>query len=300
MNGGCRIWLTGSSGQLGTALQSLFPSSEKYHWLTTTREEVDLRFAEQVAEFLASRRPNFIINAAAFTAVDRAETEREEAFCLNATLPEQLAQYGVPLIHISTDHVFGGLGSPSRTESYVESDAVCPANYYGETKALGEEKVRAVNPEVYILRTSWLYGPMDWGKSFYKSIRTNALAGKALKVVEDEVGTPTSTLTLARVIMAILERWDGGVAIPFGTYHVADLGETSRYDLAKSILALDEETSSVGCSPCLLSDLNSAARRPHYSALDTSKIQHYFQHLFRPWEEALKEVYYFESERDEA
>lgn len=295
MNSPLRIWLTGATGQLGTALQRLFPSSSSHIWLTKSRAELDLTELDKVALFIENENPDLIINAAAYTAVDRAESEQEIAFRLNAELPELLAKSGKPLVHISTDHVFGSKAYPTATRPYREADALQPVNYYGKTKAEGEARIRQQATEYYIFRTSWLYGPMAWGASFYKSIRTNALEGSPIQVVTDEVGTPTSTFTLARLLMATIQKLSTTAPLPFGTYHASDLGETSRFLFAQEILALDPQTAKLPCRPCLQKDRPSPALRPHYSALDTQLLQSYFPSLFKPWKQALREIYQLEN-----
>lgn len=293
-----RIWLTGSTGQLGTALLRLFPSGKTHTWLTTTRAEVDLNHFDVVTSYLADTQPDLIVNAAAYTAVDQAERERDMAHRLNAELPGLLGKSAnCPLIHISTDYVFGGSDNERSGTPYRETEPPHPANWYGETKAEGEKRLLSTSSDSYILRTSWLYGPTTWGKSFYKSIRTNALAGKTLRIVDDEIGTPTSTLTLSRVIMSLISTYGTPQQVPYGIYHVSDLGECSRYRFAQAIVALDPKTKETPSSPCKQDDLGLPAHRPHYSALDSSKIARYFPQHFQPWEKALQEVYDLEYNR---
>lgn len=287
-----RIWLTGAGGQLGTALRALFPNPETFEWLPTYRTDIDLTDLDAVRSFIRTHKPDAIVNAAAYTAVDLAESEVQEARLLNAELPrvlaEELAKYDGTLIHVSTDYVFGG--DESRMTPYDEEDETSPLGVYGQTKADGEETLMMLGERYYILRTAWLYGPIGWGKSFYRAIRERVLRGEPLKVVTDEIGSPTSTISLASVIFALVRHLEGCEGLlPFGLYHFANAGDTSRHHFAEVIA---EMTSGhpYEVAPITHADLKSAARRPEYSALDTTKIGNYLPEYILSWEEALREV----------
>lgn len=287
-----RVWLTGAGGQLGTALRTLFPAPESFEWMPTWRTDVDLTDLASVRNYIRLHQPPIVVNAAAYTAVDGAETDADRARILNVELPrvlaEELIKYGGTLVHVSTDYVFGG--AEGRYMPYTETDDTAPLSVYGQTKAEGEETVAMIARRYYILRTSWLYGPTMWGRSFYRAIRERVLRGDALRVVTDEVGSPTSSLTLARVIKTVVESALSGTApLPYGLYHVADLGETSRYHFAEVIASL-----AVGqpyaVEPTTHAGLMSIAHRPEYSALSIERIREYYPELFCPWESALAEV----------
>lgn len=289
-----KVLLTGANGQLGTALQKLYPHPELqgFKWLPITRKDLDLSKFDDLQGYLKKVAPDLIVNAAAFTNVDAAE-DADEAFMINRMLPSILCLYCYDhdkhLIHISTDYVFGGKAK----SSFVETDEHNPLNYYGTSKSQ-VDKVLMKNGEgyVHILRTSWLYGPRAWGKSFYKSIRDKALLGDPLKVVEDEVGSPTSTISLSKVIYRIIVEHFKGTPLPWGTYHCADEGSVSRYEFAKAIVALDPHTKEVPITPITSDELPPrAAARPKNSTLDCSKLKSYFPELVRPWKEGLNIVY---------
>lgn len=294
-----KVWLTGANGLLGTAIKEI--ASKEYPHLTllpTTREMLDYADGEDVYSFIEEEQPDLMVNCIAFTNVDGAESQYQEALHANASIPFALATSlgKVPLIHVSTDHIFGGNGD-LRREPYRESDAPMPANRYALSKLIGEQGLRWHKANSYILRTAWLYGPESWpNKSFYKSIRRNALQGNPLKVVTDEVSTPTSIFTLARVILSIADAWGGEGQLPYGTYHVTDLGEASRHTFAEAIVALSPETRKMSVARCLQSDLSLPAHRPHYSKLATTKIEGYLPHLMRDWRETLQEIHNYDNQ----
>lgn len=290
-----RVWLTGAHGLLGTAIQEVarkhYPELEI---LPTTRETLNYSSEEEVAQFVTNQQPDIVVNCIAFTNVDMAESQYSEALLANTSIPLALANTlgKIPLIHISTDHIFGGDRTP-RKECYKEEDIPMPSNRYALTKLIGEYAVQYHKRNAYILRTSWLYGPAKWQhKSFYKSILSNAQAGKALRVVTDEVSTPTSVFTLAEVILEIASQRHGH--LPFGTYHVADIGQVSRHTFASKIVELLPPKTLVTVGKCTQADWALPAFRPHFSALSTEKIAHFYPTLIRPWEERLQEIYNYD------
>lgn len=295
-----KVWVAGAAGQLGTAIQEL--ACKEFPWLEilpTTRADMDYTNIEEITTYLNSHRPDIMVNCIAYTNVDGAEKEFEIAKEANATIPAMISyvldQENLPLIHISTDHIFGGDGRHKGTP-FSEDSTPSPANAYALTKYLGEYALTMFEPPLYILRTSWLYGPESWqNKSFYKSIRRKALDGGPLKVVTDEVSTPTSVFTLARVILNIASIYGTEEEIPMGIYNVCDKGKASRHTFAKEIVSLDSKTAQLEVGKCLQADLNLPARRPQYSKLDTKKIEQYFPHLIRPWQEALQEIYNYDN-----
>lgn len=290
-----RVWLTGAKGLLGTAIQEVarkhYPELEI---LPTTRETLNYASEEEIADFVAKNQPDIVVNCIAFTNVDAAESQYDEALLANTSIPLALANAlgTIPLIHISTDHIFGGDRTP-RKEPYKEEDIPMPANRYALTKLFGEYAVHYHKQNAYILRTSWLYGPAKWQhKSFYKSILSNAQAGKPLRVVTDEVSTPTSVFTLAEVILEIASEKQG--QLPFGIYHVADVGPASRHTLASKIVELLPPDTLVTVGKCTQADWALPAFRPHFSALSTEKIAHFYPTLIRPWQERLQEIYNYD------
>lgn len=297
-----KVWVAGASGQLGTAIQELV--LKEFPWLEilpTSRGDMDYTNIEDITAYLNSHRPDIMVNCIAYTNVDDAESEYEVAKEANATIPAVISyvldQENLPLIHISTDHIFGGDGRHIGVP-FSEESTPSPANAYALTKYLGEYALTMFEPPLYILRTSWLYGPESWrNKSFYKSIRRKALEGGPLRVVTDEVSVPTSVFTLARVILFIASHYGSEGELPIGIYNVCDRGEASRYTFAKEIIALDPRTRELRVEKCRQADLKLPARRPEYSKLATDKIEQYFPQLIRPWQEALREIFYYDNPR---
>lgn len=294
-----KVWVAGASGQLGTAIlhiaQQEYPDIEV---IATARGDLDYADSEAVGDFLFQHRPTAMVNCIAYTDVDEAETDFDTAKDANATIPSMLAYAldieSIPMIHIGTDHIFGGNAS-TRTQPYDEACTPCPANAYAQSKYLGEYGMTLFGPPYYILRTSWLYSPESWGfKSFYRSVLKWARESNTLRVVTDEVSAPTSAFTLARVILSIVMRYGSDKALPTGVYHVTDKGQASRYDLAKEIMLLDPTTSGIEITECVQSDFSLPAHRPQYSKLATDKVEQFLPHLIRPWEEALQEIYQYD------
>ncbi len=288
-----KVWLTGAKGQLGNTILRHFGSVERIKWIPTTKENIDLTKPDEVKDFFSLSTPDVIVNAAAFTNVDDAEVKRSEAIRMNTDCPGLLAELcastGAVLFHISTDHVFGGSGSTKAQIPFREDDIPIPANFYAKTKLKGEQHVLAKCGTAYVWRTAWLYSP--YGKNFYNTIRRKAMESAPLRVVTDEIGTPTSAINLARSIVDAILMLGTQQQIPFGLYHYANLGEVSRYYFAKTILELDTNTSKAIVEKCLREDYNTLAQRPSYSALDVSKLKAHLPHFPITWQEALKEVY---------
>lgn len=263
-----RVLLTGRDGQLGQALVAAAPS----HWqlIACGRSELDLADAEACRQAVREHRPDWVLNAGAYTAVDKAETEPELALAVNAGAPqafaEALAEQGGRLLQVSTDFVFsGGQGHP-----YSPDQPVAPLGVYGSSKAEGEHRVAALLPadRWCVLRTSWVYGPV--GRNFCLTMlrlhRERAAAGQELAVVADQVGCPTATPGLAAACLAALERGASGLQ------HWSDAGAASWYDFAVAIgelgvaAGLLDHAASV--RPIRTADYPTPARRPSYSLLD--------------------------------
>ena len=253
-----RILLTGAGGQLGSAVRERFTG----HALTArTHAELDVAEPAAVAAALDALRPELVLNAAAYTAVDRAEDEPEAAALGNEVGPRVLAEEtvrrGIALLHVSTDYVFDGeKGAP-----YVESDPVHPISVYGASKLAGEEAVRAANPRHYIVRTAWLYGPV--GTNFALSIRAAAARRAPLRVVNDQWGSPSYAPHLAVALEQLIETQ------AFGTHHLANSGVASRFEFAEALLAA--LGSPVRIQPIPTSAWPTRARRPRNSALASER-----------------------------
>ena len=277
-----KVVVTGGGGQLATAIERLGKASENSYHITSL-EQMDICSVESLSEGL--KGADIVVNCAAYTNVEAAEDNAEEAMSVNRDGVRNIAtictERGIKLIHISTDFVFGG--DVERRTPYLESDTPAPINIYGRTKAEGEcEAMKA--PEAIVLRTSWLYAP--WGKNFLNTILARAREGAELRVVDDQRGTPTSALGLAEAIVAIIE--SGAWRRMSGIYHYSDLGECTWYDFAREILHKAKIDANI--TPCKSSDWPSKAQRPHYSVLDKSRIASSNIVTLKTWQERLEEV----------
>jgi dTDP-4-dehydrorhamnose reductase len=278
-----KILLLGRNGQVGWELeQTLAPLGE----LTALgRAQLDLADVPRLVASVRALQPEAIVNAAAYTAVDRAETEREAAFAVNATAPRVLAEEarrsGALLVHFSTDYVFDG----AKASAYVEEDPANPINVYGASKLAGERAIAASGCRHLVLRTSWVYGPR--GANFMLTMLRLARERPQLRVVDDQVGAPTSSTAIARATATVLERTlrSPGLA---GFYHLAAAGETTWCGFARAILArAGFETPVV---PIRTEEYPTPARRPRNSRLDCSRLRQAFGVALEPWQEALDEA----------
>ncbi len=259
-----KVLITGASGQLGHSLLRAAPSGNELHALT--RAELDVSDAAAVRKVVQEFRPEVIVNAAAYTAVDKAETETDRAFAVNAYGPEYLAkaaqQSSARLIHISTDFVFDGL----KSRPYRPEDAVNPLGAYGRSKAEGDKRVRAVlGNDAVIVRTGWVYAAE--GHNFVNTILRLAREKDSLAVIADQVGTPTWARSLARLVWALVQRSEVK-----GIFHWSDAGVASWYDFA---VAIQEEGVATGLlkktipiRPITTEEYPLPARRPAYSVLE--------------------------------
>jgi dTDP-4-dehydrorhamnose reductase len=273
-----RVLLLGKDGQLGRELaQELVVVGEVS---PIGREDLDLRDTDRVSETVRRAKPDVIVNAAAYTAVDRAEYESDIAFAVNRDAPgamsTEAARLDALLVHYSTDYVFDG----TKPVPYVEDDAPHPLNVYGASKLAGERAILASGCRYLILRTSWVYGPH--GGNFMLTMLRAARERPELRVVDDQVGAPTSSLAIARATAQVLRK--GGK----GLYHMSAAGSTSWYGFARAILARAGLRTPV--IPISTDQYPAAARRPRNSLLDNSKLHAAFGVTLAPWEEGLAEV----------
>ena len=265
-----KILVTGANGQLGRSLRRALENSELAGLTVYAgHADLDITDGERLARFMADNAVTHIVNCAAYTNVDRAEEEKAACMAVNSEGVKRMAMaadsLGAKIIHISTDFVFDGLAN----KAYAESTKVNPMSHYGMSKRAGETALLALAPEnTVIIRTSWLYGP-DSDNNFPAKILRAARAEERLKVVDDQIGSPTNADDLAAAIVKILTspRWFPGV------YHYCNSGICSRYDFAKVILLLAGIDSEVELTPTATSGESAAARRPAFSPLATSKIR---------------------------
>jgi dTDP-4-dehydrorhamnose reductase len=279
-----RILVTGANGQLGSELKVLSEAAKEMEFLFTDADTLDITDAEAFNSYLREYRPGFLINCAAFTAVDKAEVEKEACFRLNGKAPGILAAgcqtSGTRLIHISTDYVFDG-NSPT---PYREDHPTFPQGVYGASKREGEQACLK-NPETVIIRTSWLYS--SFGHNFVRTMIRLGQEKDQIHVVYDQVGTPTYARDLAEAILTIIrltgkdpERWHPGI------YHFSDEGVCSWYDFALAIHQLYGIKSTV--IPVESSCFITLARRPAFSVLNKSKIKETFNLTIPHWLDSLK------------
>ncbi|EHG24179.1 dTDP-4-dehydrorhamnose reductase [Alloprevotella rava F0323] len=274
------ILVTGSNGQLGSEIQLQVPLHKGWHFFFTDVEELDITKPEDIRTFIRKNNINFIINCAAFTAVDKAESQEELCDLLNHKAPgflaEAIQEAGGSLIHISTDYVFDG----TNHTPYKENVPTCPNSVYGHTKLKGEQAVTAACPSAVIIRTAWLYS--IFGNNFVKTMIRLGKEKEELGVIFDQIGTPTYAADLAKVILEIIKK----SPIP-GIYHFSNEGVCSWYDFTKTIHRLS------GINDCRIKPLHTEeyptpAKRPHYSVLDKTKIKKTFDIDIPWWEESLK------------
>lgn len=270
-----RTLILGARGQLGRDLDAVFRREGGVTGFDLP--ELDITDAEQVRDALYRCKPDVLINAAAYTNVEKAESDPESAFQVNAegagTVARMANEAQVPVVYFSTDYVFGG----AQQTPYVESDPLEPAGVYARSKAEGEVRVGMATERHYIVRTAWLYGPT--GNCFPKKVLALAETQPELTVVEDEVGSPTHTLDLAEATRALVKSG------AFGTYHAVNGGQVSRFELAKAVLALAGRPTPV--RPCATQDFPTKAPRPRYAVLATDKLRQTTGYVFRDWHEAL-------------
>ncbi|NNJ18062.1 dTDP-4-dehydrorhamnose reductase [Pseudomonas putida CSV86] len=280
-----RILISGRNGQLAQALQQALGDLGELH--VFGRDQLDLAYPERIAEKVRAIGPDLIINAAAHTAVDQAESEPQAAFAINATAPgifaEEAARLGVPLIHYSTDYVFDG----SKQGRYTEDDATNPLGVYGQSKLAGEQAIAAVGGQHLILRTSWVYS--THGRNFLLTMQRLLQEKPELRVVADQIGAPTWAGTIAASTRRLIQRWQAGQAGAWGLYHLTAQGETSWFGFAQ---AIGEQLKAQGrpCAnlvPIPSSEYPTPARRPLNSRLDCSRLQREWNVSQPDWHQAL-------------
>jgi dTDP-4-dehydrorhamnose reductase len=282
------VLLTGGSGQVGTALRRLAPAGWDIH--APTRSELDLGDPEQIARLVASRPWAAVINAGAYTAVDRAEDEVAAAWRANALGPAALAhaaaKAGTPLVHLSTDYVFDG-----RLErAYRETDATGPINVYGASKLGGELAVRTAHARHVILRTAWVVSPT--GSNFVKTMLRLGAERPVLRVVNDQRGCPTAADDIAAAVRVVADRLMDDPDAPAGTYHFVGQGEATWCDLARAVFAVAAEGGAPApeVQPICTEDYPTPAARPRNSMLDTAKITRDYGIAPPPWLAAVRKV----------
>jgi len=273
------VLVTGANGQLGSEIQNNTHRISNYYF--SDADSLDITDAQAIRAFVQQHAINLIVNCAAYTNVDKAEDDCATAEAINHTAVAHLAsvckEFQLPLIHISTDYVFGG----TKNTPYRETDATQPLGVYGRTKLAGEQAIQNIGIEHLIIRTSWLYS-LRFGNNFVKTIQRLSGERSQLKVVADQVGTPTNAADLADfIVQAIENAWYQGKR---EVYHFSNEGVCSWYDFAVAIVAATGNTCEV--LPCTSAEFPSKVTRPSYSVLDKTKLKTDFGYRIPYWRDS--------------
>lgn len=273
-----KIIITGAQGQLGQELVKQLDKKYEYDVIKTDRDTLDITNIENVNTFILEQNPDVVINCAAHTAVDLCETDIKNAYKINAIGPRNLAivceKIGAKLVQVSTDYVFDGNG----TRPYREDDITCPNSVYGTSKLMGENFVREFCSKYFIVRTAWLYGE---GNNFVRTMLKLSETNSELNVVNDQIGSPTSTVDLAKAIIDLIHTEH------YGIYHGTSEGQCSWYDFAKKIFEI--KNIDIKVNPVTSDEFKRPAPRPKYSVLDNFMLKLVGLNSFRKWEDSLEE-----------
>jgi dTDP-4-dehydrorhamnose reductase len=274
------VVVTGANGQLGQALQFIAGNYPEIHFHFYASSALDIVEKTSIEKTFQEINPDFCVNAAAYTAVDKAENDSEKAYAVNVTGCKNLAEtckaFNTTLIHISTDFVFDG----DSEIPYTETDSTHPQGVYGQTKRDGENAIRKIFDDYFIVRTSWVYS--QFGNNFMKTMLRLAAERSSLGVVDDQIGTPTHAIDLAKAIVKIISSGSKN----FGIYNFSNEGIASWYDFAKRIFEINNVK--IDLKPIPTTAFPTPAKRPKYSVLDKSKIKAKFNMAIDSWEIALE------------
>lgn len=291
-----KILLTGVNGQVGYALKYQL---SQYDVIALTRDQLDLTNTHNIRQVVRELKPDLIINPAAYTAVDKAESEPELAYAINGTAPQILAEeasrLNASIIHFSTDYVYDG----TKKTAYIEVDEVNPVSVYGKSKLLGENAIRSVGLPHLILRTSWVYGA--YGKNFLKTILRLAAERDSLKIVADQFGAPTSSHSIAVGVVYLLNVWQYNQESQAGVYHFTNTEYTSWHGFSCEIVTEYNRLSEVNGWPKLKANVDdilaistaeypTPAARPQNSKLDNTKLKSVFKLELPSWQQGLQQV----------
>ncbi len=287
------VLVTGSSGQLGQALQFIAPNYPEVKFIFCDSKELDITQKDNCFEVFKKYNPNYCINAAAYTAVDKAESEPEKTHLINVigakNLAEVCKEFDTKLLHISTDFVFDGnyenLSPRAQSRGYNEEDIPNPTGVYGQTKLDGEKAIQQTWEKHFIIRTSWVYS--QFGNNFMKTMLRLASERDTISVVDDQIGTPTNAVDLAEVLVKIILTDNRQPTTDnFGIYNFSNEGQCSWYDFAKKIFEINNI--SINLLPIPTTSFPTPAKRPSFSVLDKSKIKTVFGIEISNWEESLR------------
>ena len=279
------ILVVGAGGQVGSELAA---ATTSHRLSALTRAELDITDVDAVTQAFAIHQPDIVINAAAYTAVDKAEQDSAAAYALNCDAVGYLARAcqaaGAPLLHISTDYVFSG----NKLAAYSEDDAIDPLGVYGASKAAGEAVLRDVLEAHIILRTSWVFSAT--GNNFVKTMLRLGKERDQLGIVSDQEGCPTSAASIADVLLDIADRYLKSETVNWGTYHYCNQPETTWFDFARAIFEQAGGFDNLTVKPINTSDYPTLAKRPQNSVLDCRKLTANFSIKQVPWKEELGKV----------
>lgn len=277
-----KILVTGSSGQLGQCLKQLLLSATDISCHFAAREDLDITNSDEVQRFFSEHNFDYCINTAAYTNVEKAESEQKKAFLINAegaySLAKACKKHNVVLLHISTDYVFDGMAKTP----YQEQDSTNPLNVYGASKLKGEQHIGDTWNKHFIIRTSWLYS--QYGHNFLNSMLEFAKQKKALTITTQQKGTPTNANELAQVLVTIIKTGNAR----YGVYHFSNQGEATWYDFAEAIFKATGEIDTVNLAKT--EHYATFAKRPAYSVLNCSKLKDTLDITYRNWEDSLKQI----------
>ncbi len=275
-----KILVTGANGQLGLCLKELSELNKTLFFTFLTKEELDITNEKQIKNTFVNSNFDYCINCAAYTAVDKAEEDKEKAFYVNVMGVRYLSRicknFNTILIHISTDYVFDG----ENNRPYKETDITNPISVYGLTKLQGEKEVMSNTNAYFIIRTSWLYS--EYGSNFVKTILNLYHKKKELKIINDQIGTPTYAKDVAKILLDIIKLKNTN----FGVYNLSNEGVASWYDFANAIFELKDIK--IDIKPISTESYPALAKRPFYSVLDKGKIKNKLEVEIPYWRESLK------------
>ena len=288
------VLVTGANGQLGQALRSISGNYPEIDFVFCSSSDLDITKKESCEAVFLKYKPNYCINAAAYTAVDKAESEPEKAQLINVkgakNLAEVCKEFDTILLHISTDFVFDGTSTAlSVTNGYTEEDSPNPTGVYGLTKLQGEKAIQETLEKYFIIRTSWVYS--QFANNFMKTMLRLASERDSLSVVNDQIGTPTNAVDLAEALISIITQTyhlQPTTYNLFGIYNFSNEGQCSWYDFAKEIFEINNVNINLSAIPT--TSFPTPAKRPAFSVLDKSKIKNTFGITILDWQTSLKNV----------
>jgi len=281
------VLVTGANGQLGQAIQSISGNYPEIDFVFCDSSTLDITNVNQIKETFKQFKPNYCINAAAYTAVDKAESEPEKAFSINVTGAKNLAEVckenNTILLHVSTDFVFDG----NKKVPYSEEDIPNPTGVYGQTKLDGEKAIQQTFDNYFIIRTSWVYS--QFANNFMKTMLRLGSERDSLSVVNDQIGTPTNAVDLAEVLVKVIKTYNSQLTTHnFGIYNFSNEGQCSWYDFAKKIFEINDIE--IDLKPISTSSYPTPAKRPAFSVLNKTKIKNSFDLQICNWEDSLMKI----------